>query len=168
MQTTLRKTDIRQATEQRTGNAEAKRLDILAQCNRSEGRCRKEMSGSKINEIIGDLIGTGELELLSFGKGGRLCRTTKRGKESLAAKRTILCDTVFVRNEDNTNASRNDATQFVAQSEKATKTLGKVFNGDYDILDAASAKKLKITEASVKALIATLKPKSGKKAKPVA
>lgn len=163
MQVTLRKTDIRQATEQRTGNAEAKRLDVLSQCNLKEGRCRKEMKGSKINEVIGDMLATGELELLSFGKGGRCCRTTQLGKQSLANKQTVLCDTVFVRNEDNVGTSRNDPAQFVLNV-KATDKLGKIYGGEYETLTEKTASK--ITQASVKALIKTLKkqPKTRKKA----
>lgn len=149
MQASLRKTDIRQTREQITGTAEGKRLDILAQCNVKAGRCRKDMSGSKINEAIGDLIGTGELELLSFGKGGRCCRTTAKGIASLKAKRTELCDTVFVRNEDNTNASRNDPLQFGELNLKAQPLAKKAFGNEYELLE----------KSHVERLIKSLKPK---------
>lgn len=151
MQTSSRKTDDRQAAEQLSGIAEKKRLSVLRQCNIKGGMLRSMMIGSKINEAIGDCFATRELLLLSTGKGGRLCETTDLGRASLKAGYTILCDTVFTRNEDNTNSSRNDPTQFEDMSKKV-EYIGKERFAEY----------VTISEKSVTDLIASLKRKTKK------
>ena len=151
MQTNSRKTDDRQAAEQLSGIAEKKRLSVLRQCNVAGGMYRSKMTGSKINETIGDMIASGELKLLSTGKGGRLCETTDLGKQSLEEGFTVFCDTVFTRNEDNTNSSRNDPTQFEGMSKKV-ENIGKAKFVEYTT----------ISEKSVLDLIASLKRKAKK------
>lgn len=134
MQTTMRKTDVRQTREQVKGTCEKKRLDVLRQANRAAGIKRQEMTGSKINEVIGDLIATGELELLGFGQGGRHVKTTAKGIAAIKAGTTKLADVIVVRNEDNTFGNRDDANNFIPQNTLTTRKLGKAIANDYDTL----------------------------------
>ncbi len=99
MPTNLTKTDIRRRREETTGTAERKRLSVLKQCDVGTGRFRQDMTGSKINEAIRDLIEVDALELLSSGEGGRCCRTTDKGRQFLKEGQTCLANRGFVRDE---------------------------------------------------------------------